>query len=337
MGFSATKDYNRLFVALLTPLHDDESIDEDGFRKLLKYFVRAHESTPELALIVNPEAGEVFCLSPKEQSRLIHIALEVVGRSMPVFAGFQANSTKGMVEVALAAANAGVDGLFLLPPIGSMDITIAWDSIRYPEVWVDVIGELSKAVPNLPMICHPTASPSPAYGVGLPLEPTMEILTRYSQIVGWKMVYSYEGHRKVSRAIRAMDRHVGILGATAVTFHEHLASGDFDGTVTGSFNYAMEPMLEHIKAWQANDIDRARKIWNGGLAELHEYVYELHGRLHIRYKTATWLRGIIDSPFMRSPMPKPRKEEVLTLYRLLAGLDVSLISKADMEKVLAVL
>ncbi|KAH8810624.1 dihydrodipicolinate synthase/N-acetylneuraminate lyase [Xylogone sp. PMI_703] len=334
---SNTKNYNCLFVAVITPLNADETIDEKGFRKLIQYFLKAHESTPDLALIVNPEAGEVFCLSPEEQLRLIKIALEEAGGKMLVFSGFQANSTKALVEAAVTAADAGVDGLFLMPPVGSMDITIAWDSVRYPEVFGDMTAELVKALPNTPIIVHPTASPTAAYGVGLPLEPTMQMLTRFPQIVGWKMVYNYEGYRKVSRAMRLMDRHVAILGAAAVNFHENLASGYLDGTVTGSFNYALEPMIAHIKAWRANDISQARKIWDGGLAELHEYVYEHYGRLHIRYKTATWLRGVVDSPFMRPPMPKPRKEEVATIYKLLSRMDVSIISQEDMEKILLAL
>jgi dihydrodipicolinate synthase/N-acetylneuraminate lyase len=47
--------------------------------------------------------------------------------------------------------------------------------------------------------------------------------------------------------------------------------------------------------------------------------------LHIRYKTATWLRGLIPNPFMRSPMPKPRQQEIDTLYRLLKNLSFDLI------------
>jgi dihydrodipicolinate synthase/N-acetylneuraminate lyase len=49
------------------------------------------------------------------------------------------------------------------------------------------------------------------------------------------------------------------------------------------------------------------------------------GRLHIRYKTATWLRGLIPSPFMRAPMPKPKQEEIDTLYRLLTALELPVI------------
>ena len=49
------------------------------------------------------------------------------------------------------------------------------------------------------------------------------------------------------------------------------------------------------------------------------------GRLHIRYKTATWLRGLIPSPFMRAPMPKPKQAEIDTLYRLLKALNLPVI------------
>lgn len=330
-------NYDRLYIAVLTPMNEDESIDELGFRQFIEYFMSYHATNSDIGLIINPEAGEVFCLSPEEQLRLINIANEVVKGRAPIFSGFMGYSTAVSIELAKAAKKAGVDGLFLMPPIGSMDITIAWDAVQYPEVWIDVIARLTKAIPDLPMLVHPTAAPSAKYGVGLPLEPTMKMLQKFPQIVGWKMVYNYEGHRKVSRAIRSMDRHVALLGATAVNFHEMFAAGNFDGTVTGSFNYALEPMLDHINAWRAKDYAKAQVIWDGGLSELHEYVYETMGRLHIRYKAATWLRGLIKSPMMRSPMPKPRKEEVQTLYQLLSRLKVSIIAQNEVDKVLATL
>jgi 4-hydroxy-tetrahydrodipicolinate synthase len=323
-----SKKYNRLFVAMVLPLQADEMIDEQGLRKLIRYFVEKQKSTPRLALIVNPEAGEVFYLTPEEQLSVIRIALEEVKGAMPVYTGIFANTTKGLADLARKASDLRVDGLFLMPPTGAMDITIAWDAARYPEVFADSIGAVAKAVPHLPILIHPTATPTAAYGVGIPVEATMAILEKYPQIVGWKMVYNYEGNRKVSRRIRSLNRHVAILGATAVLFHENLAIGHFDGTVTGSFNYALEPMVEHIVAWETGDIELARKIWwTDGLAELHEYIYETFGRLHVRYKVACWLRGLIESPLMRQPMPKPRKEEVEKLYQLFRKSDMSLIPK----------
>ena len=98
------------------------------------------------------------------------------------------------------------------------------------------------------------------------------------------------------------------MGALASRFHEYKATGMFDGTLSGFWNFALEPMLDHLDAWDAKDIDKARRIWDGGLVQLHEYVADM-GRLHIRYKTATWLRGLIPNPFMRAPMPKPKQQE----------------------------
>ena len=104
----------------------------------------------------------------------------------------------------------------------------------------------------------------------------------------------------------------------------------FDGTLSGFWNFALEPMLDHLEAWDAKDIDKARRIWDGGLVQLHEYVADM-GRLHIRYKTATWLRGLIPNPFMRSPMPKPKEEEVETLYRLLKALGLPVIDSKEIK------
>jgi dihydrodipicolinate synthase/N-acetylneuraminate lyase len=68
-------------------------------------------------------------------------------------------------------------------------------------------------------------------------------------------------------------------------------------------------MLDQLAAWDSNDIEKARRIWDSGLVQLHEYVADM-GLLHIRYKTAAWLRGFIPNPFMRSPMPKPKQPEI---------------------------
>ena len=329
-----TYPHDRMFVAAVTPFAADGSIDEPQFRRLLRYFLDTAAHVDDFGIIVNPEAGEVFYLAPDEQARVVEIAVDEVRGAVPLFTGFLANSTAdaGAVAVRLAGIG-GVNGLFIMPPIGALDVTMAWDPVAYPEVWADMIGAVTRALPDTPLICHPVAAPTAGYGVGLPLEPTIELLQRFPQIVGWKMTYNYEGFRKVARGIRTLDRHVGILAATAVNFHENLANGTFDGTVTGSFNYALEPMLDHIAAWRSGDHARALEIWNGGLAQLHEYVYEQWGRLHVRYKTAAWLHGVIDTPYMRPPMPLPRKAEIAHITNLIAQTGMKLIDDASIAAV----
>lgn len=168
----------------------------------------------------------------------------------------------------------------------------------------------------------------PPFNPGLPIGAAMRICRDVPNIVGWKMTYMYDGFRIIANGLRSLDRHVAVFGALAVRFHEYKACGTFDGTLSGFWNFALEPMLDHLDAWDKKDIDLATKIWNGGLYQLQDYIADM-GRLHIRYKTATWLRGLIPHPFMRPPMPKPRQEEVDTIYRLLMNLELPVIDKKE--------
>ena len=325
--------YDRLFVAVMTPMKEDYAIDEPGLRKLLQYFMQPKFREAGGAIIINPEAGELFCLTRQEKRRNIEIAQEECGGKVPIFAGVLDNTTEGAVKVAVDAKELGVDGIFLMPPVGSMDITTSWNAEKYPEVFVEMAKAEVDAV-DLPAIVHPVGSASVAFGIGLPLVATMRMCKEIPNIVGWKMTYSYPGGITIAKALRTLDRHVGILRASARFFHENLVTDYFDGTVTGSFNYAMESMIDHINAWRRRDFEEACRIWKGGLADLHEYVYGDYSRLHVRYKIATWLRGLIPLPFMRPPMPKPRKEEVAALRELLAKAGLSVIPAKDSDRIM---
>jgi dihydrodipicolinate synthase/N-acetylneuraminate lyase len=283
-----------------------------------------------IGIIINPEAGEIFYLNREEKRRNVEIAIDEVNGKIPVFAGAIDTSTEGTVEVAVDAKQAGADGVFVIPPMGAIDVTTCWDSTKYSEVWIDMLKALQDGVGDMPFICHPTGSQSIKYGEGLPVEVAVKTCNEIKNVVGWKMTYNYTGFRIISRALRKLDRHVGLLGAPAINFHENLASDRFDGTVSGSWNYSPEPMLDHIVAWRNGNLEEARRIWDSGLAEIHEYVYSEFSRLHIRYKTATWLRGFISNPFMKPPMPKPRKEEVKRLSEVLSNAGLSAI---DSEKI----
>jgi hypothetical protein len=62
------------------------------------------------------------------------------------------------------------------------------------------------------------------------------------------MIYNYDGQRKMWKILRSLDRPVSIMAAGGGLFHEFLAHDVLDGTVSGSWNYGLEPMLQHIEA-----------------------------------------------------------------------------------------
>ena len=319
----SANQFVRNYVAVVTPFQENFQIDEPALRKLLEYFMQP-KFREGGGIIINPEAGEIFYMSRQEKRRNVEIAREVCGGKVPVFAGVTDLRTEDAVRVAVDAKEAGADGLFLLPPIGMQDITGSWDPEKYPEVWIDMAKAEVEAV-DLPAIAHPVAGRTAMFGIGLPLAPTLLMCKEIPNIVGWKMTYSYEGCRIIAKGLKSLDRHVAVLIATGRYFHEHLATGILEGTLSGSYNYAMEPMIDHIEAWRRQDLEGACRIWNSGMAELHSCVYSDYSRLHVRYKVATWLRGLIPLPFMRPPQPQPRKEEVQSLRGLLLKTGLSVI------------
>jgi len=54
-----------------------------------------------------------------------------------------------------------------------------------------------------------------------------------------------------------------------------------------------------------------------------------HSQSQIVLCTATWLRGLIPKRFMHSPLRKPRRDEIDTLYLLLTNRDLGVIEASE--------
>ena len=321
----------RLYSALLLPLQPNLDIDEGGLRRLVQHHLKNPEFKKRGGLIANPEAGEIYYMTREEKRRVLEIVLQEADGQVPVIAGSFGWTTADTLDVAKDAKHMGAQGLFVSPPGGSMDVSSAWDPVKYPEVWLDQIVAQDRIV-DLPIFTHPVVTPSQPWGIGLPLQTALHFCRTVPNIVGWKTTYAYLGHRILSRAFRQNVPDVALLCSSGQFFHEYFATGCIDGTITGSWNYGMEPMLAHMAAWDSNDAQAARALWNEGLAELQEYIYSEPGRLHVRYKVAAWLRGWIDSPVMRPPMPTAKSEEIATIAARLAACGIEVRPASDIER-----
>jgi len=321
--------YDRFYTALVAPFREGSyEIDEAAFRDLVRYYVD-NERFRDLpgGFIVNPEAGEVFYMGAEERRQAIEIVVDEAPDDVPVFSGVFGVRRNELVSGAEDAIDAGVDGLFVMPPTGTMEVTSTLDAVNTPSVWVEHTKTIA-SVSDVPVIVHPTATLDQEYGTGLPAESTRAVLEEVPNVVGWKMTYNYTGYHKIADLIDSLDRHVGTFGADASLFNAALADGQMDGSVTGAFNFALEPMLDHLEAWQNENVETARRVWNDRLADLFDYVYDF-SRLHIRYKLATWLRGLTPHPFMRPPMPDPKPEEAERLHALLDSAGVETIGEDE--------
>lgn len=89
--------------ALVTPMHDDCSLDLPGLRKLLDW----HIAEGSEAFVVVATTGESPTVDVEEHCLLIKTAVEHVAGRVPVIAGTGANSTKEAIELGEFARQAG--------------------------------------------------------------------------------------------------------------------------------------------------------------------------------------------------------------------------------------
>lgn len=99
-------------VALVTPMHEDGSLDWEAFRNLVEFHVREGSD----GLVVVGTTGESPTVDFDEHKRLIEEAVRVAAGRIPVIAGTGANATREAIELTESAKKAGADACLLVAP-----------------------------------------------------------------------------------------------------------------------------------------------------------------------------------------------------------------------------
>jgi 4-hydroxy-tetrahydrodipicolinate synthase len=92
-------------VAIVTPMHEDGSLDLDSLRSLVDFHVR--EGTD--AIVVVGTTGESPTVDVEEHCELIRVTVDHAAGRIPVIAGTGANSTAEAIELTEFARQAGAD------------------------------------------------------------------------------------------------------------------------------------------------------------------------------------------------------------------------------------
>lgn len=99
-------------VALVTPMHADESIDYDSLAGLVEF----HIKNGTAAIISMGTTGESATLEMEEHCEVIRRTIEMVKGRIPVIAGTGANSTTEAIQLTRCARDAGADACLLVTP-----------------------------------------------------------------------------------------------------------------------------------------------------------------------------------------------------------------------------
>ena len=99
-------------VALVTPFHEDESINYEALEALVEMQIEGHTD----AIIVCGTTGEPSTMTEEERISVINFVVEKVNHRVPVIAGTGCNNTRSTVEMSQRAETLGVDGLLVVTP-----------------------------------------------------------------------------------------------------------------------------------------------------------------------------------------------------------------------------
>ena len=99
-------------VAIVTPMHEDGSLDLDGMHRLVDFHVQ--EGTD--AIVVVGTTGESPTVDVEEHRELIQLVVEYAAGRIPVIAGTGANSTAEAIEMTHFAKKAGANAALSVVP-----------------------------------------------------------------------------------------------------------------------------------------------------------------------------------------------------------------------------
>ncbi len=100
------------FTALITPMNSNESIDFEGFRKLVRFQLESGIS----GLVPLGTTGETPTLDESEEERLIDIAMTEAKGKVPVILGAGSNCTRDAVKYVKRAKDKGADYALVVTP-----------------------------------------------------------------------------------------------------------------------------------------------------------------------------------------------------------------------------
>lgn len=101
-----------IIPALVTPMKDDESVDEQGLRAVVNHVL---EGGVHGVFAVGSQ-GEFYALSKEEKKQVLQIVVDEVDGRVPVYAGTAALTTQEVIDLTKMAADVGATAASILTP-----------------------------------------------------------------------------------------------------------------------------------------------------------------------------------------------------------------------------
>ena len=100
------------FVALITPMNVDGTIDFEGFRTLIQF----HEENGTSAILFMGSTGEVSMFSAEERHAIVRETMKMRSGKMHFYYGCTGTTTAATIDYVKQAGAEGADGAIIAAP-----------------------------------------------------------------------------------------------------------------------------------------------------------------------------------------------------------------------------
>jgi 4-hydroxy-tetrahydrodipicolinate synthase len=289
-------------TALITPFHEDRSIDEEAFRRLVRWQVMAGID----GLVPCGTTGESPTLTPAEREWLIGTTVEIVAERpshgrIPVIAGTGTNDTASTIAATRRAAELGADAALVVAPYYNRP------DARMLEAHFRAIADEG----DLPIVVYNVPSRT---GANVDAA-TFLRLAEHPRVIAVKEASG--NLEQIARICRERPRDVAVLAGDDAWTLPLLSIGG-DGVVSVAGNEIPGELVALCAAARAGDWDAARRTHERWLPL---FLGNFIGAPNpVPVKAALALMGLIDSDMVRAPLlpmdPDGRARMAVTLRSL---------------------
>ena len=287
--------FGRVITAMVTPMHDDGSIDFDGLQRLAVHLAdHGHDG-----LLINGTTGESATTTDDEDYASVAAVVDAVGDRVSVMAGCGTNDTEHSMRAAEAMAARGADTLLVVTPYYNKPTQAG-------------------IVEHFRMIAGAGGLPVMAYDIpgrtGTAL--ASDTIRRLAEIPLLRAIKDAKGDLFESSRLMSETGLLWFSGDDVVNL-PHLAMGAV-GIVSVVGHVAGDLYREMIEAVDGGDLTRAREIHTRLIPAVDAIMHTSQGAIQV--KAALKMQGVIGSDRLRMPLMQGPPEH---LERLRSGLEAS--------------
>jgi 4-hydroxy-tetrahydrodipicolinate synthase len=274
--------FGRVLTAMVTPFHEDGSLDAAGAAELARWLV-GHGSD---GLVVAGTTGEAPTLTDDETVELwtaVRAAVDV-----PLLAGAGSNDTRHTCELSERAATTGVDGLLIVTPYYN----------RPSQAGIEAHYRAVAAATELPVVVYDIPGRT---GRKIDTDVLVRLANEVPSIVGIKDAAGNPG--ETARVIAGAPDDFDVWSGDDPMTLPLLAAGAV-GVIGTATHWCGEAMAEMIAAFDKGDHARARDL-NATMFESYAYESREIAQFALAVKVALRVLGLPSGPCRLPVGPEP--------------------------------